>query len=256
MPDHEGTTSSDLHDAGPRHGRPRTREVDLVQLLTPEGERVAPPRLRPRPQPTTSTAALYRDLALTRRVDLEATALQRQGELGPVGRLPRPGGRAGRLGPRDGAGRLRLPDLPRARRRLVTRGVDPLYLLGLFRGVSNGGWDPYEHNFALYTIVIGNQCLHAVGYAMGVQRDGRRRRAPTRRRLLRRRRLEPGRRQRVLHLGERLQRPGRVLLPEQPVGDLRAAREADPHPALPARRTASASPACGSTATTCSPSSP
>ena len=25
---------------------------------------------------------------------------------------------------------------------------------------------------ALYTIVIGDQCLHAVGYAMGMQRDG------------------------------------------------------------------------------------
>ena len=55
-----------------------------------------------------------------------------------------------------------------------TRGVDPLELLGLFRGVSNGGWDPNEQNFALYTIVIGNQCLHAVGYAMGLQMDRRR----------------------------------------------------------------------------------
>jgi len=41
----------------------------------------------------------------------------------------------------------------------------------MFRGVSNGGWDPHERNFALYTIVIGNQCLHAVGYAMGIQMD-------------------------------------------------------------------------------------
>ena len=52
----------------------------------------------------------------------------------------------------------------------------------------------------------------------------------------------------------RLQRAGRVLLPEQPVGDLRADRAADPDPALPARAAASASPASGSTATTCSPS--
>ena len=42
----------------------------------------------------------------------------------------------------------------------------------MFRGVNNGGWDPNEHNFNLYTIVIGSQALHAVGYAMGVQRDG------------------------------------------------------------------------------------
>ena len=29
-----------------------------------------------------------------------------------------------------------------------------------------------EHNFHLYTIVIGSQALHATGYAMGIQRDG------------------------------------------------------------------------------------
>jgi pyruvate dehydrogenase E1 component alpha subunit len=52
------------------------------------------------------------------------------------------------------------------------RGLDPLKLLELFRGVSHGGWDPAEHNFHLYTIVIGAQTLHATGYAMGIQRDG------------------------------------------------------------------------------------
>jgi 2-oxoisovalerate dehydrogenase E1 component alpha subunit len=52
------------------------------------------------------------------------------------------------------------------------RGVDPLNLLGLFRGVNHGGWDPDEKNFHLYTIVIGAQTLHATGYAMGIQRDG------------------------------------------------------------------------------------
>ena len=50
--------------------------------------------------------------------------------------------------------------------------VDPLTLLGLFRGTNLGGWDPNEHNFNLYTIVIGAQTLHATGYAMGVVRDG------------------------------------------------------------------------------------
>ena len=53
-----------------------------------------------------------------------------------------------------------------------TRGVDPLHVMGLFRGVDNGGWNPVELGFNLYTIVIGSQCLHATGYAMGVQRDG------------------------------------------------------------------------------------
>jgi pyruvate dehydrogenase E1 component alpha subunit len=52
------------------------------------------------------------------------------------------------------------------------RGLDPTKLLELYRGVSHGGWDPKEHNFHLYTIVIGAQTLHATGYAMGIQRDG------------------------------------------------------------------------------------
>jgi pyruvate dehydrogenase E1 component alpha subunit len=52
------------------------------------------------------------------------------------------------------------------------RGLDPTRLLELFRGVSHAGWDPAEHRFHLYTIVIGSQTLHATGYAMGIQRDG------------------------------------------------------------------------------------
>ena len=52
------------------------------------------------------------------------------------------------------------------------RGIDPVKLLGLYRGVSHGGWAPEEHKFHLYTIVIGTQTLHATGYAMGIQRDG------------------------------------------------------------------------------------
>jgi pyruvate dehydrogenase E1 component alpha subunit len=52
------------------------------------------------------------------------------------------------------------------------RGLDPVKLLELYRGVSHGGWDPKEYNFHLYTIVIGSQTLHATGYAMGIQRDG------------------------------------------------------------------------------------
>lgn len=51
-------------------------------------------------------------------------------------------------------------------------GVDPTNLLGMFRGVNHGGWDPNTNNFHLYTIVIGSQTLHAVGYAMGVAKDG------------------------------------------------------------------------------------
>ena len=44
--------------------------------------------------------------------------------------------------------------------------------LASFRQVTNGGWDPYEYNYAEPSIVIGNNAVNAVGYAMGVQHDG------------------------------------------------------------------------------------
>jgi pyruvate dehydrogenase E1 component alpha subunit len=52
------------------------------------------------------------------------------------------------------------------------RDVDPVTLLEMFRGVNHGGWDLNEHKFNTYTIVIGDQALHATGYAMGIHWDG------------------------------------------------------------------------------------
>ncbi|GGS96496.1 pyruvate dehydrogenase E1 component subunit alpha [Planobispora rosea] len=143
---------------------------ELVQLLTPEGERVEHPDYDIDLTPE-EVRGLYRDLVLVRRVDLEAVALQRQGELGIWASL------LGQEAAQIGSGRA-LTDadmaFPTYREHGVAwcRGVDPVNLLGLFRGVNHGGWDPVEHNFHLYTIVIGSQTLHAVGYAMGIQRDG------------------------------------------------------------------------------------
>lgn len=143
---------------------------ELVQLLTPEGERVEHPDYDIDLTPD-EVKALYRDLVLVRRVDLEAVALQRQGELGIWASL------LGQEAAQIGSGRA-LTDadmaFPTYREHGVAwcRDVDPVKLLGLFRGVNHGGWDPAEHNFHLYTIVIGSQTLHAVGYAMGIQRDG------------------------------------------------------------------------------------
>jgi 2-oxoisovalerate dehydrogenase E1 component alpha subunit len=139
------------------------QQPDLVQLLTPEGERVEHPEYSI-DLTDEELRGLYRDLALVRRWDVEATALQRQGELGQEAA-------------QVGAGRaLQDSDMafPTYREHGVAwaRGVDPLHVMGLFRGVDNGGWDPVERGFNLYTIVIGAQCLHATGYAMGVQRDG------------------------------------------------------------------------------------
>ena len=141
-----------------------------VQLLTPEGERVSHPDYD-LDLTDEEYRSLYRDLVLVRRIDVEATALQRQGELGIWAAL------LGQEAAQVGSGRaLRERDFafPTYREHGVAwcKGVDPLKLLGLFRGSSNGGWDPQEKRFQLYTIVIGSQTLHATGYAMGVQKDG------------------------------------------------------------------------------------
>jgi len=148
----------------------RGSEPELVQLLTPEGERVEHPDYS-LDIADDELRALYRDLVLVRRVDTEATALQRQGELGIWASL------LGQEAAQVGSGRAMAEDdyaFPTYREHGVAwcRGVDPLNLLGLFRGVNHGGWDPNEKNFHLYTIVIGAQTLHATGYAMGMQKDG------------------------------------------------------------------------------------
>ncbi len=147
---------------------------DLVQLLTPEGERVSDARFD-RYASDVDVAALqglYRDLVLVRRFDREANALQRQGQLGIW--VPLLGQEAAQIG----AGRAMEPQdmaFPSYREHGVawTRGIDPTELLGIFRGTDHGSWDPLATGFHLYTIVIGNQCLNATGYAMGQRFEGK-----------------------------------------------------------------------------------
>ncbi|MFD3436768.1 pyruvate dehydrogenase (acetyl-transferring) E1 component subunit alpha [Streptomyces sp. NPDC058685] len=150
--------------------KPQGSEPQLVQLLTPEGERIEHPEYSIDLTPE-ELRGLYRDMVLTRRFDAEATSLQRQGELGLWASL------LGQEAAQIGSGRALRDDdyvFPTYREHGVAwcRGVDPTNLLGMFRGVNHGGWDPNTNNFHLYTIVIGSQTLHATGYAMGVAKDG------------------------------------------------------------------------------------
>ncbi|TRW46941.1 pyruvate dehydrogenase (acetyl-transferring) E1 component subunit alpha [Georgenia yuyongxinii] len=150
-----------------------SRTDDMVQILDPQGF------VHEDPQYSEYVAALsaddlramYRDMVLTRAFDAEATALQRKGELGLwapcLGQEAAQIGSAYALAPRDFA----FPSYRELGVGLV-RGMDLRQTLPLFRGVRHGGWDPKAHNFGLYTLVIGAHALHAVGYAMGVQRDG------------------------------------------------------------------------------------
>lgn len=149
---------------------PATVDTELVQLLTPEGRRVEHERYT-FDGDDESIRSLYRDLLLVRRIDHEAHALQRHGELGLWAQC------LGQEAAQVGSGRaLRAQDFafPTYREHGVAwcRGIDPARLLGLFRGVELGGWDPAETGMALYSIIIGAQTMHATGYAMALQRDG------------------------------------------------------------------------------------
>lgn len=149
---------------------PISNHDESIQLLTPDGVRVDHPDYSYTGDDE-AIRALYRDLFLVRRVDTESHALQRHGELALWAQCE------GQEAAQVGSGRaMREQDFafPTYREHGVAwcKGIDPVTLLGLFRGVDLGGWDPAEHNMALYSIVIGAQTLHAAGYAMGVNMDG------------------------------------------------------------------------------------
>ncbi|WP_420914117.1 pyruvate dehydrogenase (acetyl-transferring) E1 component subunit alpha [Arsenicicoccus piscis] len=146
---------------------------EMIQILTPEGEFIEHPQYGRFLEDLTDDdlRGFYRDQVLIRRLDTEATALQRQGQLGLWASM------LGQEAAQVGCGRAMRPQdyaFPGYREHGVAwcRGVDPLELVALFRGTNKGGWDPAEHNFHLFTIVIGNQVLLATGYAMGILLDG------------------------------------------------------------------------------------
>lgn len=141
-----------------------------IQLLDPSGRRVEHPDFR-----YTGTAAdlaqRLREMVLARRIDSEATALQRKGELGLW--PPLLGQEAAQVGSARATGALDLI-IPSYREHGVAwcLGVDPVDLLTTMRGTGMVDWPSAPANFHLYSFVIGSQTLHAVGMAMALQRDG------------------------------------------------------------------------------------
>ena len=145
-------------------------EVPLVQLLTPEGERVHDADYDT-PLNSAEIFSMYRDMVIIRRLCNEATSLQRQGQLALW--APLQGQEAAQIG----AGRALEPtdfSFPSYREHGIAwcRGIPPVQWLRVFRGVEQGGWDPQKYRHSTPSIVIGNNALNAVGYAMGIQRDG------------------------------------------------------------------------------------
>jgi pyruvate dehydrogenase E1 component alpha subunit len=110
---------------------------------------------------------LYRDMSIVRRLDAEAMALQRQGELGLW--APLLGQEAAQVG---SARALRPDDFAFTSYRehgvAYCRGVDPTDMLRMWRGSGLSGWDPARYNIATPAIIVGSQALHATGYALGL----------------------------------------------------------------------------------------
>jgi 2-oxoisovalerate dehydrogenase E1 component alpha subunit len=154
-----------------------------VPLAPREGEPPGPLRVLPtqgEPQPDLTPLGLkeedfkeiYRLMALTRRADLEATALQRQGELAVY--PPLIGQEAAQVG---SAFALEESDwiFPSYRElgAAVVRGVDLVEYLHFYRATWHGGtYDSNAHRFGMVSVPVASQILHAVGYAMGKKLDG------------------------------------------------------------------------------------
>lgn len=116
---------------------------------------------------------LLKLMMLVRRADAEATALQRQGQLAVypplLGQEAAQVGSAFALDPSD----FIFPSY-RELGAAVVKGVDLVDYLHFYRGTWHGGtYDPLQVKFGMVSVPVGSQILHAVGYAMGAQLDGK-----------------------------------------------------------------------------------
>jgi 2-oxoisovalerate dehydrogenase E1 component alpha subunit len=141
-----------------------------IQLLSPDGILTAVDEV---PLDITPELCrdLYRHMSLARRLDQEAVALQRQGELGLW--LQCAGQEAAQVGSMTA---IRASDwvFPsyRDHASAMVRGIQPAELLSQWRGCSAGGWDPYRYRFHVNTLVLAAQLPQAVGFAMGARWEG------------------------------------------------------------------------------------
>ncbi|MGB3697425.1 MAG: pyruvate dehydrogenase (acetyl-transferring) E1 component subunit alpha [Gordonia sp. (in: high G+C Gram-positive bacteria)] len=146
---------------------------EIVQLVTITGERHIHPDFSTYVDDLdlADIRRLYEDMVVVRRIDAEATALQRQGQLGLW--APLLGQEAAQIG---SARALEADDFvfPSYREHGVAycRGVELAELMPFWRGTSLSGWDPNRYNMATPAIIIGAQTLHAAGYGMGINLDG------------------------------------------------------------------------------------
>ncbi len=157
-----------------RHEPTGQAAMKMHQLITADGTRVHDELLDPFVQDVDrdTLISLYGDMVAVRRIDVEATALQRQGQLAlwpPM--LGQEASQVGSIHAMDQADFI----FPTYRENGVAflRGAKFPGIMGTWRGNMNTGWDPYELNMATPQIIIGSQTLHATGYAMGIAMEGK-----------------------------------------------------------------------------------
>lgn len=149
------------------------QDENFIQLISADGTRVTDPEFDRWVEDVSEQdlISFYEDMVVIRRIDIEATALQRQGQLALWAPL------LGQEAAQIGSARALKPEdfvFPSYRENGVAyvRGLDLVNSLKIWRGNAHGTWDPYEFNMATPQIIIGAQALHATGYAMGITFDG------------------------------------------------------------------------------------
>lgn len=171
-PEHKKTQANESHRPFANEPQPN-RLGEPVQLVSPDGQRVHAPGFEERVLDIghEQLRDLFEDMSIIRRIDVEATALQRQGQLGLW--PPLLGQEAAQVG---SARALRPDDFVFSSYRehgvAFIRGASPVQLVEAWRGANFCGWDPFEINMAPAQVVIGSQTLHATGYAMGLRWEG------------------------------------------------------------------------------------
>jgi pyruvate dehydrogenase E1 component alpha subunit len=145
---------------------------DTIRILAPDGAVLDQEAREALDLKEEDFRALYRYMAMARQVDLECTALQRQGELAVY--PPLIGQEAAQVG---SAYALAEEDFvfPSYREMAVAlvRGIDLVEYMHFHRGTRHGGiTDPVGKRFAEISVPVSSQTLHAVGWAMGARKDG------------------------------------------------------------------------------------
>jgi len=145
-------------DRPDRAGRPMFQLIDPEGVLTEAGARLG--------VSVELAQELHGDMVLARRLDKEALALQRQGELSLW--LMSWGQEAAQVG---SIRALQTTDMVfpsyREHAAALCRGISPADLMRQWKGAAHAGWDPKKSRFHIYSLVLGTQTLHATGYAVG-----------------------------------------------------------------------------------------